>query len=72
MVGQFENCLMPWRTSSSSRTLTVLNSLTLHAFRIWMARPEKAAHQELGAALHEEHDVVFVDDLLDALLRIHD
>jgi hypothetical protein len=46
-----------------------LGASTPQAFRIWMAR--KAAHRKLRGALHEEHDGVVVDDLLDALLRIH-
>src|SRR5574337_735645 len=31
---------MPWRTSSSSRTLTVFRSLTPQACSTWIARPE--------------------------------
>src|SRR6478752_10643225 len=43
MVGQLLYSLMPWRTSASSSTLTVLSVRvsTPTALRIWIARPEK-------------------------------
>src|SRR5690606_31522277 len=41
IVGQLENSLMPWRTSSSSSTLTVTSLVTPDALSTWMARPEK-------------------------------